>query len=454
MHNRLRYIRFFEDIGIEDVPQVGGKNAAIGEMFRALTSQGVRVPNGFAIVADAYRHVLERAGAGPALQEALRGLDAADIGGLAARGRILREIVYGAGIPDDLQHEIGVAYRTLQTQYGPNLSLAVRSSATAEDLPQASFAGMHESFLNVRGEAQLVDACRRCFASLFTDRAIHYRIDEGFDHLKMVLSIGVMKMVRSDLACSGVIFTLDTESGFRDVVFVTAAYGLGENVVQGAVDPDEFYVFKPTFAIGHRTVLRRVLGGKKIKMVYVEGGTRHSTRNVPTASGDRARFCISDDEVMTLADYAVKIERHFSSKAGSPRPMDIEWAKDGEDGLLYAVQARPETVASQRSGDVLETYSITRTGEVLATGRAVGEKIATGTVRVIARCRAILGEFRPGEVLVADSTDARLGAGTEDGQRGGEQSRRPHVPCRHRCARARNSCRRRHRQWYARARDR
>jgi pyruvate,water dikinase len=403
MSVKARYIRFFDEVGITDVPLVGGKNASLGEMVRELAPQGVRVPNGFAIVADAYRYVLERAGALPALKEALQGLDPADVGDLAGRGRKMREIVYGAGLPEDLRREILGAYRSLQDQYGPQLSLAVRSSATAEDLPDVSFAGMHESFLNVHGDEQLLDACRRCFASLFTDRAIHYRIDEGFDHFKVALSIGVMKMVRSDLAASGVIFTLDTESGFRDVVFITGAYGLGENIVQGAVDPDEFYVFKPTFASGHRAVLRRVLGGKKMKMVYVEGGTRLATRNVPTAAADRGRFCIVDEDVLTLADYAIKVERHYSAKAGKPRPMDLEWAKDGQDGLLYLVQARPETVASQRRGNVLETYSIKGGGEVLARGRAVGEKVVTGIARVIHNV-GHLGEFRPGEVLVADST--------------------------------------------------
>ncbi len=403
MSNAYRYIRFFKEIGIEDVPQVGGKNASLGEMFRELSAQGVRVPNGFAITAEAYRYTLERAGATPLLKETLAGLDPSDVADLARRAHKMRDIVYGAGLPDDLTAEILEAYRSLQSEYGPQLSLAVRSSATAEDLPDASFAGMHESFLNVHGDAQLLDACRRCFASLFTDRAIHYRIDEGFDHFKIALSIGVMKMVRSDLAASGVIFTLDTESGFRDVVFITGAYGLGENVVQGAVDPDEFYVFKPAFEAGHRAVLRRVLGGKSVKMVYVEGGTRLSTRNIPAPVADRERFCISDEDVLTLADYAIKVERHYSAKAGKPRPMDMEWAKDGVDGLLYLVQARPETVASQRNVNVLETYTIKSGGDVLSTGRAVGEKVVTGAARVIANV-AHLGEFRPGEVLVADTT--------------------------------------------------
>ena len=403
MSGEQRYIRFFKDIGIGDVPRVGGKNASLGEMFRELSAQGVRVPNGFAITADAYRYVLELAGAMPKLKEALAGLDPANVTDLAARARKMRDIVYGAGLPDDLKDEILAAYRSLQEEYGPTLSLAVRSSATAEDLPDASFAGMHESFLNVHGDAQLLDACRRCFASIFTDRAIHYRIDEGFDHFKIALSIGVMKMVRSDLAASGVIFTLDTESGFRDVVFITGAYGLGENVVQGAVDPDEFYVFKPTFAAGHQAVLRRVLGGKKVKMVYVEGSSRLATRNIPTSTAERERFCISDADVLTLADYAIKVERHYSAKAGKPRPMDLEWAKDGHDGQLYLVQARPETVASQRRANILETWTIQGGGEVLAKGRAVGEKVVTGNARVITSV-AHLHEFLPGEVLVADTT--------------------------------------------------
>ncbi|MGE0105519.1 MAG: PEP/pyruvate-binding domain-containing protein, partial [Thiomonas sp.] len=248
------YIRFFDQIGIGDVPLVGGKNASLGEMYRKLSSQGVRVPNGFAITAEAYRYMLEAAGAWDALHAALDGLDPDDVKDLARRGKRAREIVYGAGLPKDLAAEIIAAYRTLQEQYGEDVSLAVRSSATAEDLPTASFAGQQDTYLNIRGDESLLDACRRDFASLFTDRAIHYRIDQGFDHFKVALSIGVMKMVRSDLAASGVMFSLDTESGFRDVVFFTGAYGLGENVVQGAVDPDEFYVHKPTFSAGHRTV--------------------------------------------------------------------------------------------------------------------------------------------------------------------------------------------------------
>jgi len=398
-----RYIRFFKEIGIEDVPSVGGKNASLGEMYRELTPNGVLVPNGFAITAQAYWYVLEKAGIAARLREALEGLQPDDVEDLAQRGTRARELIYGAQLPEDLRREILAAYQALLTEYGPQLTVAVRSSATAEDLPDVSFAGAHETFLNIQGEEPLLDACRRCFASLFTDRAIHYRIDEGFDHFKVALSIGVMKMVRSDLAASGVIFSLDTESGFPDVVFITGAYGLGENVVQGAVDPDEFYVFKPTFEAGHRAVLRRVLGSKKIKMIYAKGSSRHTTRNVPTADTDRERFCLGDEEVLTLADYAIKIEKHYSAKAGRARPMDMEWAKDGTDGQLYMVQARPETVVSQRHGSILEIYSIKGSGEVLASGRSVGEKVVTGTARVISDA-AHLSAFRPGEVLVADTT--------------------------------------------------
>ena len=403
MSTSYKYIRFFSEIGIGDVGLVGGKNASLGEMYRALISKGVRVPNGFAITAAAYWRTLEHAAALPRLRRALEGLEATDVRDLARRGAHARDIVYGADLPADLEAEILQAYAALREEYGPELSVAVRSSATAEDLPTASFAGQHETYLNVRGEQILLDACRRCFASLFTDRAIHYRIDQRFDHFKVALSIGVMKMVRADLGAAGVIFTLDTESGFRDVVFVTGAWGIGENVVQGAVDPDEFYVFKPTFKQGHRAVLRRALGSKKMKMVYAEGGTRHATRNVPTPMADRERFCLSDADVLTLADYAIKVEEHYSASAGEPRPMDIEWAKDGNDGQLYLLQARPETVASQRRGQVLESFHIRGGGAVLAHGRAVGEKIASGRARIVAAV-GHLAEFRPGEVLVADTT--------------------------------------------------
>ena len=401
-----RYIRWFSELGIDDVPLVGGKNASLGEMFRELRPLGVKVPDGFAVTAQAYRYVLDQANAWPRLREALAGLNLNDVDDLARRAELAREIVYGAPLPDDLVAEILAAYARLRGEYGGHigghLTVAVRSSATAEDLPTASFAGQHETYLHISGEAQLVDAVRRCFASLFTDRAIRYRVDNGFDHFKVLLSVGVMKMVRSDLSASGVMFSLDTETGFRDVVFVTGAYGLGENVVQGAVDPDEFYVFKPTFKAGQGAVLRRSLGAKKIKMVYARGG-RVTTHNVPTPKEDQRRFCISDQDVLELADAAIKIEAHYSAKAGCAMPMDIEWAKDGHDGMLYIVQARPETVVSQKSPNLLEEYELEGRGTVRISGRAVGGKIASGRAHVITST-AQLHEFQPGDILVADTT--------------------------------------------------
>jgi pyruvate,water dikinase len=399
MGTQGQFIRWFSELGIADVPLVGGKNASLGEMVRELGGQGVRVPNGFAITADAYRATLDHAGAWQALHEALDGLDPADAQDLSSRAAMARAVVAGSPLAPGLADQILQAWSQLREQYGADLTVAVRSSATAEDLPTASFAGQHETYLNVGADA-LLDSVRRCFASLFTDRAIVYRIEHGFDHFKVFLSVGVMKMVRSDLASSGVTFTLDTETGFRDVVFVTGAWGLGENVVQGTVDPDEFYVFKPLLRAGRRCVLRRSLGGKEVRMVYDPGGT---TRNVATGPQDRARFCLDDEAVLELAGAALRIEEHYSAKAGHPVPMDIEWARDGIDGQLYMVQARPETVAARKSGARLDTYTLESRGQVLAAGRAVGSKVASGKARVITDVRQ-LGQFRPGEVLVAETT--------------------------------------------------
>ena len=403
MSNQNNYIRWFNELTIDDVPLVGGKNASLGEMYQELSPQGIQIPNGFAVTAEGYRYLLDQANAWEALHEALDDLNPADVADLAQRARKARDIIYAAAFPRDLEEQIIQAYAQLQQQYGTEISVAVRSSATAEDLPTASFAGQQDTFLNIRGEPALLEACKRCFASLFTDRAIHYRIDQGFDHFKLALSIGIMKMVRSDLDASGVMFSLDTESGFSDVVFITGAYGLGENVVQGAVDPDEFYVHKPTFELGHRAVLKRTLGAKKIKMIYSEGRTHEPTRNIVTSEQERQRFCISDEDVLTLADYAIKIEKHYSAKAGQPKPMDMEWAKDGLDGCLYIVQARPETVVSQLSGMVLEQYSLKTKTEPIVTGHSVGSKIATGTARIITHLSQ-LQQFKAGDVLVADIT--------------------------------------------------
>ncbi len=398
-----QYIRFFNEIGIQDIPLVGGKNASLGEMYQQLEPQGVKVPNGFAITAEAYRYILESSNSWALLHKTLDDLKPDDVESLAYCGKQAREIVYSASLPVDLIDEISRAYQQLQQQYDTDLSLAVRSSATAEDLPTASFAGQQDTYLNITGIADLLESCRRCFASLFTDRAIHYRIDQGFDHFSVALSIGVMKMVRSDLASSGVMFSLDTESGFRDVVFITAAYGLGENVVQGMVEPDEFYVHKTTLMQGYHCVLRRVLGGKKIKMVYNEGNTREATKNITTSTTERECFCLSDDDVLSLADYAIKIERLYTEGAGKDRPMDMEWAKDGLDGELYIVQARPETVTSQKQGLLLEDYQLEGGGEIVAKGHAVGGKIAKGKAHVI-NSADNMAEFRAGEVLVTDTT--------------------------------------------------
>lgn len=399
------FIRPFETISNADVAIVGGKNASLGEMYRTLVPLGVRVPNGFAVTAGAYRYVLDAGGVWKTLHAALDRLDPANVDDLAARARIAHEAVERAPLPQDLSNEILAAYRALEQQYGRDLSVAVRSSATAEDLPTASFAGQHESFLNVRGGDAVLAAYRRCLASLFLERAIHYRIDKGFDHFKVALSVGIMKMVRSDLAASGVAFTLDTETGFRDVVFITGAYGLGENVVQGAVDPDEFYVHKPTFRAGYRAVLRRRIGSKAQKLVYAAGDALDSTtHNVAVSIEQREAPCISDSEILTLADYCLKVEEHYSRLAGHNTPMDVEWAKDGADGLLYLVQARPETAVSQLRPNVVREYALTSAPpKPLVAGRAVGTKIASGRVHVIHDANE-LGTMRPGEVLVAPTT--------------------------------------------------
>jgi pyruvate, water dikinase len=398
-----RYVRWFENIRLKDVPEVGGKTASLGELHALLAADGGRVPDGFALTADAYREALTAAGAWQGLRKLLTDLDHHNVAMLAEHAAAARKLVYEATGDAELTREIAEGYRALEEKCGSGVAVAVRSSATAEDLPNASFAGQHESYLNVRGKTAVIEACRQCFASIFTDRAIVYRIDNGFDHFKVALSVAVMKMVRSDLASSGVIFTLDTESGFRDVVFLTGCWGLGENIVQGRVDPDEFYVHKPTFREGYRAVLSRSLGGKEMKLVYGRGQGTASTRNLRTPKSERERFCLADGEVLELADYAIRIEDHYSKLAGHATPMDIEWAKDGGDGKLYIVQARPETAASQRQAGTFESYALKATGPVLATGRAVGEKIAAGAVRLIADARE-LSTFRPGEVLVAETT--------------------------------------------------
>jgi pyruvate,water dikinase len=398
-----RYIRWFSDIGIDDIPFVGGKNASLGEMYRELSSKGVKIPNGFAITADAYRFFLSEAGLEGWIMDELAGLMPGNLTDLRERAGRIRQAIIEASLPRALIRDIVLAYQQLSGAPHRHADVAVRSSATAEDLPDASFAGQQETYLNVQGELALLYTCKRSFASLFTERAISYRVDRGFDHAKIALSIGVQKMVRSDLASSGVIFTIDTETGFRNAVLINAAFGLGENVVQGSVIPDEYCVFKPTLKTGFKPILEKRVGTKEFKLVYDVGGGR-MVKNVPVPPADRVRFAISDEEILQLARWACVIEDHYSTKKGRPTPMDIEWAKDGRTGELFILQARPETVQSQKVHDVIETFRLKQRGPVLVTGRSVGEKIATGTVRVIQSAQ-FLSEFKQGEVLVTDKTD-------------------------------------------------
>ena len=397
------YVLWFKDLTIGDVPVVGGKTASLGEMYNALRGKGVRIPNGFAITAHAYRHLMESTGAMARVREILADLDTTDMENLSSRGRRIRSMIRSLEFPPDLREAILAAYRQLGEQYGKDVDVAVRSSATAEDLPDASFAGQQETYLNIPGAEELIEACSRCFASLFTNRAISYRVDKGFDHFSIALSIAVQKMVRSDLACSGVMFSIDTETGFKDAVYVTGAYGLGENVVQGAVTPDEWYVFKPTLREGYRPIIMKKVGAKAIKMVYTTDA-KNPTKNVAVADADRKLLVLNDDEVLELARMACAIEDHYSNQAGHLKPMDIEWAKDGLSGRLYIVQARPETVHSQKDLTRLRKYVLKERGEVAAEGKAVGELIGRGRAHVIKDAQMI-GEFKPGEVLVTDMTD-------------------------------------------------
>jgi len=397
------FIRRFDEISIGDIPLVGGKNASLGEMFRELGSQGVRIPDGFAVTAEGYRHFLRSTGLDVRIAKILSGLNTADMDNLQRRGSEVRHAILSTPMPRDLESGILAAYGRLRGTQSLPLDVAVRSSATAEDLPDASFAGQQETYLNVQGDASLLEHCRRSFASLFTDRAISYRVDRGFDHSLIALSIGVQRMVRSDLASAGVMFTIDTETGFREAVLINASYGLGENVVLGSVNPDEYCVFKPTLKLGFRPILQKRTGSKEFKLIYDTGGNR-MVKNVPVPSGDRARFALGDDDILQLARWACIIEDHYSKKRGQPVPMDIEWAKDGCTGGLFIVQARPETVQARKNRDVIQTFKLRERSRVLIAGRSVGEKIATGPVRVV-RSVEFLREFREGDILVADKTD-------------------------------------------------
>jgi pyruvate, water dikinase len=397
------FILWFDEIKVEDVPVVGGKNASLGEMYRELASKGVKVPNGFALTAQAYRDFLRETNLDNQIADILKDLDTQDLTNLRKRGGQVRRSILSAKLPDDLEQVIVDAYDRLSGEGEESLDVAVRSSATAEDLPDASFAGQQETYLNVQGHQALLETCKRCFASLFTDRAISYRVDKGFDHTKVALSIGVQRMVRSDLAASGVLFTIDTETGFKDAVLINASYGLGENVVQGSVNPDEYYVFKPTLKQGFRPIIHKMCGSKEFKLIYDVGGSK-MVKNVPVSSDDRTRFAITDEEILTLARWGCIIEEHYTVKRGRPSPMDIEWAKDGHTGELFIVQARPETVQSRKSRDTMESYHLKKQGPILVQGRSVGEKIGQGPVRVIRNVHNIQ-QFQKGEVLVTDKTD-------------------------------------------------
>ncbi|MFW8600240.1 phosphoenolpyruvate synthase [Desulfobacterota bacterium M19] len=397
-------ILWFDEIGIEDVPMVGGKNASLGEMYQHLTAKGVAVPHGFAITAYAYRYLLKAAGVEQAIKDALAGLDTSDMRNLQERGAKVRHIIETAEFPEDLRRVIAEGYAKMEEEYGKDVDVAVRSSATAEDLPDASFAGQQETYLNIHGMDALIHNCRKCFASLFTNRAISYRHDKGFGQFDVYLSITIQKMVRSDSASSGVMFSIDTESGFKDAAFLTGAWGLGENVVQGAVNPDEFYIFKPTLKQGKRPIVGKRLGSKEIKMIYNDDpNADEPVQNIPTTADERGRYVINDDEILQLAEWACIIEDHYG------KGMDIEWAKDGDGekvgtGKLFIVQARPETVHSQASKKVMETYVMEEHGKTIAVGQAVGAKIGQGVTNVIESV-ADIHDFKEGQVLVTDMTD-------------------------------------------------
>ena len=399
-----KFIIWFKDLTIKDVPLVGGKNASLGEMYRNLTKKGVKVPNGFAVTAPAYFHFLKKAKIQNQIRKILKDLNTHNIQNLKSRGKQVRQAILSVQLPLDLERKITENYHQLEKEYGKGVDVAVRSSATAEDLPDASFAGRQETFLNIRGEKALLEACKKCFASLFTDRAISYREDKKFSHFKVGLSVAVQKMIRSDQASSGVIFTIDTESGFKDIVLIEGSWGLGENVVQGKVNPDAFYVFKPTLAKRFNAIVSRRMGTKKIKMIYRVAQKGGGTKNIPVSEKDQNRYVLTNKEVLQLARWAVIIENHYSQEAGHYKPMDMEWAKDGITKELYIVQARPETVQSQRNTSILEEYSIAKKGKVLVTGQAVGAKIGAGKANVIKNVKQI-SRFKKGEVLITKITD-------------------------------------------------
>ncbi len=392
------FIVWFKDIKISDVPIVGGKNASLGEMFSKLVKKGINIPNGFAITADAYHYFLEEAGIQDRIKIILRDLNVKDIDNLYYRGHKVRELMLNSDMPKDLEKEIIKAYKKLSKNYGAKLTdVAVRSSATAEDLADASFAGQQETFLNISGEQNLLASCKECFASLFTNRAIVYRQTKKFDHFKVGLSIGVQKMVRSDLSSSGVMFSIDTETGFKDAVLINSIYGLGENIVQGKVTPDEFYVFKPTLKKKFPAILSKSMGDKNIKMVYTNN-PNSPVKDIKVSESDKKKFSVTDLEILHLARWAVQIEKHYK------KPMDIEWAKDGQTNRLYIVQARPETVQSQKDANMLEEFKLLENKKPIAVGASVGSKIGVGKANIILNTSEIK-KFKKGQVLVTKMTD-------------------------------------------------
>jgi pyruvate, water dikinase len=410
-------ILWFDQVGIADIPLVGGKNASLGEMIQQLTPKGINVPTGFATTAYAYRHFIQSAGLEAKLRKLFADLDVEDVKNLRERGKKARSLLIHSPFPVELREAIATAYQSLCEIYHTETDVAVRSSATAEDLPDASFAGQQETYLNVVGVEGVLAACHKCFASIFTDRAISYRHTKGFDHFSIALAVGVQKMVRSDLATSGVMFSIDTETGFKDAALITAAYGLGENVVQGSVNPDEYYVFKPTLKAGFRPIIDKKLGSKELKMIYDDGSK--FTKNVSVSASERGKFALSDEEILQLASWACLIEDHYSQVHGIYTPMDIEWAKDGITNQLFIVQARPETVQSQKTGNVLRSYRLlvgnrekssnsslhdSQSPIPLVTGSAIGEAISQGKVRLILDVQK-LEQFQVGEVLVTERTD-------------------------------------------------
>jgi pyruvate,water dikinase len=402
MDKKDKFILWFDEIGIEDVGLVGGKNASLGEMYRFLKGK-VPIPNGFAITAAAYNLFLDKTNLREKIVSIMKGLNTMSMKSLSDRGSKIRALIRSAEFPDELKREIVAAYDKLESQYGSNVDVAVRSSATAEDLPDASFAGQQESYLNISGHEDLMEACRKCFSSLFTNRAISYRADKKFDQFSIALSIVVQKMVRSDKACAGVMFTIDTESGFKDAVMINAGYGLGENVVKGFINPDQYMLFKPALKQGFKAIISKRLGKKEMRLVYSSEGNVF-TKNVPVTKEESAKFALSDDEILTVAKWGCIIEDYYTQKRGRPTPMDIEWAKDGISNALYIVQARPETVVSRRDANVITRYELRQKGKIIVRGTSVGEKIGAGYANVIKSVHDI-SKFKEGQVLVTEMTD-------------------------------------------------